>query len=368
MLLHPFKASLPSVKNITDFAGYFDQVKKMYGTFKDQSFFTEETAPSYFIYKIAFENRSFISLIASINIQDYIDDKVLKHEKTLSEKKEKSKRYIEREGIIMKPPLIICEVNPGLSRYVNDYLSNHETLLEVHNTDDQSTHSVWQISDKEEIANLQNTVNEHPDKFYIADGHHRFAGFADLYKNSNDKETYQRIPCVIMDFGDVEIHPFNRLLKLPKDWDEEKYIESLKDYFHVVEKSDDRLYTSKFEITMILKDRNFQLKWKEEILSNETDGILFDAALLDKHIFSNLMGMSELDKESQINFIPSYNDLKFYKKKITKKYPAVVFLIYPVAEDEWKTVSDNFKTLPPKSTFILPRIEDGLFVKSLKQE
>lgn len=368
MLLHPFKASLPSVKNITDFAGYFDQVKKMYGTFKDQSFFASETEPSYFIYKIAFENRSFISLVASINIQDYIDDKVLKHEKTLSEKKEKSKKYIEREGVIMKPPLIICEVNPGLSRYVNDYLLQHETLLEVQNPDDQSTHSIWQISDQKEIADLQNTVKEHPGKFYIADGHHRFAGFADLYKDSDVKEIYQRIPCVIMDFGDVEIHPFNRLLKLPKNWDEENFIASLNDYFHVMEKSDERLYTNKFEITMILKDRSFQLKWKETVLSKETDDILFDASLLDKHIFSNLLGMSELDKESKINFLPSYNDLNFYKKKITKKFPAVVFLIYPVAEDEWKKVSDNFKTLPPKSTFILPRIEDGLFIKTLKAE
>ncbi len=366
MLLHPFKATLPSVKNIVDLAGYFDQVKKKYGSFKDQSFFTEETVPSYFIYKIAFENRSFISLVASIDIQDYIDAKVLKHEKTLAEKKEKSKKYIEREGVIMKPPLIICEVNPGLSRYVNDYLMNHETLLEIQNTADHSTHSVWQISDKEEMANLQNTIKEHPDKFYIADGHHRFAGFADLYKNSALKDTYTRIPCVVMDFGDVEIHPFNRLLKLPTDWDEENFIKSLDSYFHVVEKTDDRLYTNKFEITMILKDRNFQLKWKEEVLSNEADDILFDASLLDKHVFSNLLGMSELDKESKINFIPSYNDLRFYKKKIEKKFPAVVFLIYPVAETEWKTVSDNFETLPPKSTFILPRIEDGLFIKSLE--
>ena len=368
MLLHPFKASLPSVDNIPDFASYFNQVKKKFGAFKNQSFFSTETDPSYFVYKIEFESRSFISLIASINIQDYIDNKVLKHEKTLSEKKEKSKKYIQREGIIMKPPLIICDSNVGLSRFVNQYIKDNATILEVQKTDDQSRHLVWQISDENEIAALQKIIKVHPDKFYIADGHHRFAGVADLYKSVADKNPYARMPCAIMNFTDVEIHPFNRLLKCDTNWNEEAFISSLKKYFHLNEQSEAPLYTNKFEITMILKKRLFQLKWKDEILKQEKDEILFDAALLDKHIFSNLLNMTEEDKEAQIDFIPSYNDLKFYRKKIKKKDPSIVFLIYPVAESEWKTVSDHFKTLPPKSTFILPRIEDGLFIKSLNVE
>ena len=54
--------------------------------------------------------------------------------------------------------------------------------------------------------------------------------------------------------------------------------------------------------------------------------------------------------------------------KITKGKFKVAFILYPIAMEQVKRVADNQMIMPPKSTWVEPKMRSGLVIYSLEEE
>jgi uncharacterized protein (DUF1015 family) len=106
-------------------------------------------------------------------------------------------------------------------------------------------------------------------------------------------------------------------------------------------------------------------KWRL-VLKEDNSGTRIDAGWLNDEILEPLLGIEDSRNSPNLKYIAgssvsSKNDskLKDVVKDLNNK---VVFALHPIPIDQIISVSDAGNTLPPKSTWVEPKLRSGLFV------
>ena len=63
-----------------------------------------------------------------------------------------------------------------------------------------------------------------------------------------------------------------------------------------------------------------------------------------------------------MEFLPNNTDFSEVKNKITNQLFDIAFILKPITINEIKKVADKNKYMPPKSTYIEPKLRSGLTI------
>ena len=91
-----------------------------------------------------------------------------------------------------------------------------------------------------------------------------------------------------------------------------------------------------------------------------------DVSILTNHLLNPILGIEDLKTDDRIYFKGGLAGVKALKTDVDKGLARVAFAHFPVTMQQLKTISDANQIMPPKSTWIEPKLRSGLTVYSTK--
>lgn len=348
------------------------KVKKHFKKFIQENIFLKDEEPCYYLYRQIKDGDEFIGIIACTSIDDYMQGVIKIHEQTITEREEKLKDYLE-----------VCEFNaePVLFCYPND-ISIDTLSLEISKsrsdydftTADKVRHTVWVINSVKNINKIRERFESIPN-IYIADGHHRSASATLLGKlrRHNNKsytgsEAFNYYLGIFFPETHLKIYDYNRVLKDLNNLSINEIKDQLQLNFEITEIADnDFKPTKKHQLSMYVGQKWYSLTAKESIYNPNDPIDSLDAAILTKYILSPIFNISDLKTDKRIGFVPGVRGSSELKKMVDEGKASVAFGLFPVTMEHLKWIADSNNIMPPKSTWIEPKMRSGLIIYSLEE-
>ncbi len=343
-------------------------VKNRYQEFKEEGIFIQDPSPSYYIYKIVDRDwQTYEGIIAATSTLEYENNIIKKHEDTLEDREITFKEYLKTVGFNAEPVLITYPDNKNLEQIIKE---NTQTRSEYEfTTTYRDTHYLWKIDDPKTVAAIKQEFGNCK-SLYIADGHHRSASSFLLQqdlKSSNKKhtgeESYNFFMSYLIPESHLTIYEFNRLVKDLNGYTKEEFLIALDEFFMI----ENRGYTyykpvKPHHFSMYLGGEfySLQLRHSNYIIENALDDL--DAQILYKTILKPLLGIDDLRNDNRIEYVHGRNDMAFVKTKVDTKEFEVGFGLKAATIEQLKHIADQGLKMPPKSTYIEPKLRSGITI------
>jgi uncharacterized protein (DUF1015 family) len=349
------------------------KVKNRFKSFVKEKIFKRDEKPAYYIYRQIKNHIEYIGIIACTSIDDYMNGVIKIHEQTITQREEKLKEYLE-----------VCEFNaePVLFCYPNDQTLD-SIILNVSNTSpdydftttDKVRHTLWVVNDTKKVELISKQFSNIP-SIYIADGHHRSASSALLgnirrkaKKDYSGKEAFNYYLGVFFSESQLKIYDYNRIVKDLNNLTVSELLQKLKTKFEV-NRVEAEIYkpTKKHEISMYAEGKWYSILCKEGTYDSKDAVGSLDAFILTEHILSPLFGIHDLKIDKRIGFIPGIKGAEALKKSVDEGKAEVAFGLFPVTMEQLKWIADTNNIMPPKSTWVEPKMRSGLVIYSFDEE
>ncbi|MGA9211295.1 DUF1015 domain-containing protein [Kaistella sp.] len=331
---------------------------------------------SYYLYEQILPNKTvFRGLLGLVSVEDFRNGKIKKHESTLTYRKEKLAHYLDKVNIQAEPVLLTYLANPKVEMLMNHEEKNVPILNYL--DDNGIRHKVWKIDNRLKMLQFKEVL-EQIDSFYIADGHHRIGSAAlnaENQKKKNKKHTgtehYNYVFSFIVSNQSIKIHDYNRLLSDLNGLSEKKFIKKIEKNFLIHEKGKEPYYPSqKFHISMYLGGKFYSLHVKHDLRKQQGEMNDLDHYLLEEYIFKDILGIDDAKTTEKITYIKGSSNIegiKTIKEHVDSGEFKVGFGIYPVSFNDLLKISDNKIIMPPKCTYIEPKLVTALIMYDMKQ-
>jgi uncharacterized protein (DUF1015 family) len=349
------------------------KVKAKYHKYIDEKILIHDRQSSYYIYQQHKDEHIYTGIIACTSIDDYLNGTIKIHEQTITEREEKLMHYLE-----------VCDFNaePVLFSYPNDLRIDELTAKIIgevpeydFTTTDRVRHKLWVLSDPDSVTEIKERFSTIP-AVYIADGHHRSASSALLGKarragkgNYSGQEAFNFYLGIFFPETQLKIFDFNRVVKDLNGLNSQSFLEKLQTNFIITPKGQD-IYTpvQKHNFSMYIDGNWYSLDPKKEIVHNEQPVGSLDASILSEHILSPILNIHDLRTDKRIGFVSGIKGMKELKNQVDHWNFKVAFGLYPVEMEQLKHIADTNNIMPPKTTWVEPKMRSGLVIYSLGEE
>ncbi len=345
----------------------FQLIRNRYLEFKEEGIYEQDTDAAFYVYLMKTRDHSFFGIIAGTAAEDYARDVIKKHEETIQRREELFKDYLKTVGFNAEPVLltypdseVIATVTNRVSKVIPDY---------EFTTQDRVTHALWPIVDKETVNTIQEEFEKIP-ALYIADGHHRTASsylLAEDLKAENKghkgNEPYNYFMSYLIPESELKIHEFNRMVKDLNGLTKEEFLVELDKWFRIENRGTEFYTPSKKHHFSMYLDGEFYSLYLRKTLYKFTDPLSeLDTQILYKTVLEPILGITDLKNDRRIKYGYGKYHLLNMKEDIDKGKHAVGFSMIPLNVEEIKAVADAGLTMPPKSTYIEPKLRSGLTI------
>lgn len=311
----------------------------------------------FYVYRQIAGNHRQVGLAAVASCQEYLEAVIKKHEFTRPDKEEDRLRHIEVLNAQTGPAFLVYRAMPRLDAIFSAVTGLPPEIDFV--AADGVRHSSWSISGGDQIGEIQSAFREIP-FLYIADGHHRTAAAARVYQKRHGAGQSGFFLAVIFPHNQVQILPYNRLLKDLNGLSPEKLMARLENIF-VIEKTDTAQPATLHQLGLYIGGRWRRLTFRPQF-ANATSAVeALDAALLQKHVLDAVFGIADPRTSKRIDFVGGIRGTAELERLVNSGAYACAFAMFPTSIEELMSVSDAGGIMPPKSTWFEPKLRDGMF-------
>jgi uncharacterized protein (DUF1015 family) len=342
----------------------FQKVKNKFDEFEREGIFIQEERPSLYIYKKTTETHEFIGVIGGASIEEYDNGKIKKHEQTLTERETTFSNYLKVIEFNAEPVLLFHDNREKLNHlFIKNTFERPEYEF---TTTDKSKHEMWVVSEPSIISEIQ-SIYESIGDVYIADGHHRSASSSRFYHDSENKTDLKaHFLAYFISSERLHIMDYNRLVKDLNGMTTDELLNQLDTSFIVTELPTDGIQLRGLHnILMYINSKWYNLQAKEEIINRDHPVESLDTHILSSHLLKPILSITSLKTDQRINFISGNKGLNGIKKAVDSGKFKIGFGLYPVSPKQLKDVADANLIMPPKSTWIEPKMRSGLTIYPL---
>ena len=340
----------------------FNAVKAKFNDFKEAGFFITEDTETFYIYQQKNENQTFEGIIGATAVADYLNGNIKKHEHTITAREKMFESYLDTTGFNAEPVLLCHQKNTAIINLIQCYKVTRAEYEFA--TTDKTIHKLWLVNSTKDINIIINSF-KNIDNLYIADGHHRSASSALLAQNSTKKNSPYFMSFLI-DENQLNIINFNRLIKHTNGLTSYELIAEIKKSYTVIEKGSIP-YSPNFtdEISMYIRGTWYSLVALPENIEQDCVSKL-DPAILSNNILAPILNITDEKTDENISFESGTTPLSIIANKIDSGEYEIAFILKPISISALKEVADNNRFMPPKSTYIEPKLRSGLTIYSLE--
>ncbi|MFN3918045.1 MAG: DUF1015 domain-containing protein [Flavobacteriales bacterium] len=344
----------------------FRKVRSKYEEFQNKGIFLKEKKDSYYIYRQTQPGHCFTGIIAKASIEDYLQGKIKIHEQTITEREEIFKNYLDSCGFNAEPVLLTYPKQND----IDSILSKHTDLRPEYEftTTDLFKHELWLVQQDSDVKQLMKAFSE-IDAVYIADGHHRSGSSALLGEekkkanpNHRGDESYNFFLAFYISDEDLQIFDFNRVVSNTVVTEKE-LLKRLSEDFEVLPLGKAEAKPSAIhEFIMYTGGNWYKLLPKFSVDASGPETNRLDSLLLTEKVLSPVFGIKDLKTDKRISFISGVEGTRGMKKQVDKNSGSVGFMLYPVSFAQLKAIADQKLIMPPKTTWIEPKLRSGLTI------
>ncbi|GAB5562945.1 MAG: DUF1015 domain-containing protein [Winogradskyella sp.] len=343
-------------------------VRNRYLEFKEDGIFIQDEKPSFYVYKIVNRHgQEFNGIIAATSAEDYEKDIIKKHEETIANREQTFKNYLQTVGFNAEPVLLTYPDNDIIKSIITETQKGHAEFEFTMTYRD--THYLWKIDNQETNALIEKEF-EHIETIYIADGHHRSASSFLYYKDQKEKnsshngsESYNYFMSYLIPESDLVIQEFCRLIKDLNGLSKEEFLIKLDANFRIKNRGQEPYSPSKpHHFSMYLDGEFYSLYLRKTIYNFETALEKLDAQLLYKTILQPILGIEDLRNDSRIEYIHGKHEVTSMKSSVDSGKFSVGFGMCPATVEQMKEIADEGLKMPPKSTYILPKLRSAITI------
>ncbi len=369
MKLIPFQGLFPKTDLIADSDSFFGNAKYKYPKFHANGFFEKEPSEALYLYQVENPYGKHIGIVATLDIMDLLDERVLEHEKTLGAKEQEQLQLTLERRAFIKPVLLGFHSFDEYQKFIRSK-TKPDADVTIKLKKKKETHRFWKITQGSEVEELIKMFAQHVPKAYIADGHHRCSIARILWYQSYKEMISLKMDSlltVLMPFSELKIHDYNRVVQLNEDLSYIDFLVRLSKYMNVKPIKKLSKPAKKHEMIMSIDQSWFKCTWKKSILKkHKKEKYILDYALLNQYVMAKILNIVDIRDFPGITYVPGVDSFKGIENAISKVEKGVGFMMYPLTSKEMCYYADNKKILPPKSSYFLPRIVNGMIVQELR--
>ncbi|WP_420552963.1 DUF1015 domain-containing protein [Tenacibaculum aiptasiae] len=345
----------------------FKLVHNRYLEFKEDKIFTQDEAPAFYIYQKTTPTNSFCGIIAATSVEDYHNDVIKKHEGTLRERELLFENYLKNTGFNSEPVLLTYPDNDVIESIIKKYQA--ERAEYEFSTTDKDHHLLWVVNDKNDIEQITKAF-DNVDTLYIADGHHRSTSSCLLAKNlakdnpnHTGKEKYNSFMSYLLPESQLSIYEFNRFIKDLNGLTPDEFLIELDTFFRI-ENRGQELYRpkEKHHFSMYLNGEFYALYLRKSAYEFTDSLSRLDAQILYTTVLKPILGINDIRNASKIIYSQDKSDSLELKTKVDSGDFKISFGMLPTTIEELKSIVDSGKLMPPKTTYIEPKLRSALTI------
>ncbi len=369
MKIKEIQYSYPDLNKVKDEVSFFETMKEEYTSLKDTGIFKDAKKPSIFVYRIQTKHRIHHGILAGIDIDEYAQGNILKHENTLLEQEKKIANLTIQRKAIIKPVLLAYKKNTKIDELIAKTFLGRKPKFRIIFDKEHQIHELFPVDSEIDIKAFQKEFKTKVDKAYIADGHHRMSTISHLIEQQPELKNSRlnSILCALFSFSELEILAYNRLVHILDLVDIDVIIKQLSIYADIKKLNQVRTPEKKFEIIMHTKTAHYSIQWNKGLseLKNEEYPTQFDIDVFNKIIVNKIFDIQDIRSNTRIQYIEAVKSYKPLLKAIEENKELVGFSFYPVKKSDFIEIADHNLILPPKSTWFEPRIRNGIIVQKI---
>ena len=363
-IIHPEFFEDDSNRTLSNTPERFNKVKHRYQEFKKDNIFIQDDEAMLYVYRQTKNNHAFLGVIGGANVQEYLDDEIKKHEATLTSREEMFTNYLDIVGFNAEPVLLSHRKSQTIDEILEEIIKDRPEY--EFTTTDRAKHELW-LTTPDQTKALENAY-EKIETVYIADGHHRSASsvkLVNLHKERGDyspDKNYNAFLSFFIDEERLSILPFNRICKSLNGHSPVEFIRKCSEKFEIfeIDKKEHIGQLHDFHVYINQQWYLFRLKSEYRNFSNAVSSI--DAEILTNDILAPILGIQDLKVDDSISFISGDKGKSAIEQAIDNDVYTIGFELYPVTIEQLKAVADEHRIMPPKSTWVEPKLRSGLTI------
>lgn len=340
----------------------FHRVRLAFKRFCDNGTLVREEQPAILLYEQSAHGNVSRGIIAAVSVQDYREGRIKVHEQTITARENLFAEYLGSTGFNAEPVLLATPEGTAWEALLDPVLGTRP-MIDMR-TNDRVRHRMWSITDERLRTQLQRAFARIP-CLYIADGHHRMASSARLAEANGCTDVDPAWWCLayIVPRPQLYIYNFDRAVTSLGSHDETSLLAELGKVGRL-EKT--RSPFSAPGIIGVRTPKGWHALHLPPVNAGHSAGDRLDAARLSELVLGPVLGIHDLRSDERVRFIPGTEGTTELDRLVGQGEAAVAFHLHPVNFAELKAVADTGGTMPPKSTYIEPKLRSGLVVYSLE--
>ena len=348
----------------------YGKAKEMFNLFLNKGWLAEDNKEHYYIYAQTMNGRTQYGLVVAASVDDYLSNRIKKHELTRKDKEEDRLNHIDTVNVQVEPVFLAYPENNQLDAIMKKITKTPAEYDFV--TDDEVGHHFWLITDDKDIENITAEFSKIPN-LYIADGHHRSAAASLVCAkrrkqdpNHTGNEEYNYFLSVCFPANQLNIIDYNRLVKDLNGLNPSQFIDKLRVNFDVEEKGAEIMPPeSLHHFSIYLDGKCYSLTAKKGIYNDNDPIDVLDVTISSKYILDEILGIKDLRTDKRIDFVGGIRGLGELKKRVDSGEMKLAIALHPVTMKQLIDIADSGNIMPPKTTWFEPKLRSGLIIHKI---
>ena len=318
----------------------------------------QDATPAYYLYRQVMGSHSQTGLVAAASCEAYLHDLIKKHELTRPDKEDDRVRHIEALNAQTGPAFLLYRAVPRLDELVAARTSQAPVVDLV--APDGVRHQAWRVGAPADVALIDSEFRKIP-CLYIADGHHRSAAAARVFRTRRSAGQSASFLAVIFPDTQVRILPYQRVLTDLNGLSPTQFLAALGSVF-AIDEAAGPTPSGKYHLGLYLAGTWCGLRFLPSIVAQAKGPAEdLDVTLLQKHVLAPILGIQDPRTSQRIHFVGGIRGTPELERLVDSGEHACAFSLFPTSVHDLMSISDAGGLMPPKSTWFEPKLRDGMF-------
>jgi len=318
-------------------------IREAYEAFVDRGWLERDEQAAYYALRQDSSLGTVTGLVGLVPVQAVRDDRIKVHESTLSDREVLFANYLAQVGLNAEPALLGHAPSHDIAALTDSATAGRPDM--DFTTADGVRHTLWRVVD-DAARSLESSLAA-LDAVYIADGHHRVASSLRMAEAHPDHEEAQHFMALLVPGDQLVFRGYHRIVNLHRHALDPDRVKSAFDSMEDVQ----WIEGGETEAPGI------QLRGALSgtlVVDADSSGVTLPEWLQDR-VLGPVFGIDEPRTDKRLRCVTDVQLAAW-----TVKESDLAFVLPPLDFEGLKSVADAGRHMPPKSTWIAPKLRSGL--------
>jgi uncharacterized protein (DUF1015 family) len=318
----------------------------------------QDAEPRLYVYAQTLGSHHQTGVVACASVQEYLDDRIKKHEKTRADKEDDRTRHIDTLGAHDEPVFLIYRASRDVDALVERVTRTGPEYDFV--SHDGVRHVLWVVP--AELTEALTTGFARVSCLFVADGHHRSASAARVHAlRAGQPGEHDVFPAVIFPDDQVQILAYNRVVRDPRRRPAAELLEAFRARFDVTEAPAPAPRESRC-LGLWLGEKWYWLRVRSGSVDERDPVASLDVSICQDQILAPLFDIQDPRRDERVGFVGGIRGAAELERVVSSGAWDLALHLFPTRVEQLIAVSEAGRLMPPKSTWFEPKLRSGLFV------